>query len=210
MTVHLCQTAETFRLGWAWRFSVNNTLSAEEEDTVVCYNYACTLLLWLVPICCTVWKPSVYIIMCEFVRCCVSDIKPSAVHVGNIVQGARMAWAQGRDLGISDEESESRKVSQSWQRNLSRALKRENGVWSLLVTGWNTNRLNFFFFFLVGGRGGGGGWMVRKRKPKVVSVHLSYVILWQFYVLYLWQVVRCVVQVSGLVFVCVILDVFCF
>ena len=38
-----------------------------------------------------------------------TDIKPSAVHVGNIVQGARMAWAQGRDLGISDDESDSRK-----------------------------------------------------------------------------------------------------
>ncbi|XP_070185588.1 disco-interacting protein 2 homolog C-like isoform X1 [Littorina saxatilis] len=37
------------------------------------------------------------------------DIKPSAVHVGNIVQGARMAWAQGRDLGLSDDETESRK-----------------------------------------------------------------------------------------------------
>ncbi|XP_076441207.1 disco-interacting protein 2 homolog C-like isoform X3 [Babylonia areolata] len=37
------------------------------------------------------------------------DIKPSAVHVGNIVQGARMAWARGRDLGLSDDESESRK-----------------------------------------------------------------------------------------------------
>lgn len=47
---------------------------------------------------------------CEFVAV-FPDIKPSAVHVGNIVQGARMAWAQGRDLGISDEESESRKVS---------------------------------------------------------------------------------------------------
>ena len=94
------------------------------------------------------------IIMCEFVRCCVSDIKPSAVHVGNIVQGARMAWAQGRDLGISDEESESRKVSRSWQRNLSCVLKRENGVWSLLVTGWNANRLSFCVCLGVVGGGG--------------------------------------------------------
>ena len=45
--------------------------------------------------------------------CCVvvSDIKPSAVHVGNIVQGARMAWAQGRDLGLSDDDTDSKKVS---------------------------------------------------------------------------------------------------
>ena len=36
---------------------------------------------------------------------------PSAVHVGNIVQGARMAWAQGRDIGIVDEDSDqARKV----------------------------------------------------------------------------------------------------
>ena len=34
---------------------------------------------------------------------------PSAVHVGNIVQGARMAWAQGRDLGISEDETEAAK-----------------------------------------------------------------------------------------------------
>lgn len=32
------------------------------------------------------------------------DVKPSAVHVGNIVQGARMAGAQGRDLGLTEEE----------------------------------------------------------------------------------------------------------
>lgn len=39
-------------------------------------------------------------------------MKPSAVHVGNIVQGARMAGAQGRDLGIAEEEADtSRKVS---------------------------------------------------------------------------------------------------
>lgn len=28
------------------------------------------------------------------------------MHVGNIVQGARMAWAQGRDLGITDEDGD--------------------------------------------------------------------------------------------------------
>lgn len=34
------------------------------------------------------------------------DVTPSAVHVGNIVQGARMAQAQGRELGSSEEESD--------------------------------------------------------------------------------------------------------
>lgn len=34
---------------------------------------------------------------------------PSAVHVGNIVQGARMAWAQGRELTSSDEETDNAK-----------------------------------------------------------------------------------------------------
>lgn len=40
-----------------------------------------------------------------------ADVGPSAVYVGSIVQGARLAWAQGRDLGLSDEESDqTRKV----------------------------------------------------------------------------------------------------
>jgi len=43
--------------------------------------------------------------------CIVADVTPSAVHVGNIVQGVRMAWAQGRDLGAVDDESDAaRKV----------------------------------------------------------------------------------------------------
>jgi len=37
------------------------------------------------------------------------DVTPSAVHVGNIVQGVRMAWAQGRDLGAVDDESDAAK-----------------------------------------------------------------------------------------------------
>jgi len=40
------------------------------------------------------------------------DVTPSAVHVGNIVQGARMAWAQGRELSMSEEDPDgSRKVT---------------------------------------------------------------------------------------------------
>ena len=38
-----------------------------------------------------------------FVLC--ADVTPSAVHVGNIVQGARMATASGRDMRVTDEES---------------------------------------------------------------------------------------------------------
>ena len=42
---------------------------------------------------------------------CVSDVTPSAVHVGNIVQGNRLAQAQGRDIGVIDEDSDTaRKV----------------------------------------------------------------------------------------------------
>lgn len=42
----------------------------------------------------------------------VADVGPASVMVGNIVQGNRLASAQGRDMGIVDEESDSaRKVS---------------------------------------------------------------------------------------------------
>ncbi|XP_071112193.1 disco-interacting protein 2 homolog C-like isoform X5 [Haliotis cracherodii] len=41
-----------------------------------------------------------------------SDVTPSAVHVGNIVQGARMAWAQGRDLGIGEEDGDASRKHQ--------------------------------------------------------------------------------------------------
>jgi len=41
--------------------------------------------------------------------CVVVDVTPSAVHVGNIVQGVRMAWAQGRDIGAVDDESDAAK-----------------------------------------------------------------------------------------------------
>ena len=40
---------------------------------------------------------------------CCADVTPSAVHVGNIVQGVRMAWAQGRDLGAVDDDSDAAK-----------------------------------------------------------------------------------------------------
>jgi len=39
----------------------------------------------------------------------VLDVTPSAVHVGNIVQGVRLAWAQGRDIGSQDDDSDAAK-----------------------------------------------------------------------------------------------------
>lgn len=45
----------------------------------------------------------------------VLDVGPASVMVGNIVQGNRLASAQGRDMGIVDEESDSaRKVIQEF------------------------------------------------------------------------------------------------
>lgn len=41
--------------------------------------------------------------------CCIKDVTPSAVHVGNIVQGVRLAWAQGRDIGSTDDDSDAAK-----------------------------------------------------------------------------------------------------
>ncbi|XP_031349030.1 disco-interacting protein 2 isoform X5 [Photinus pyralis] len=40
---------------------------------------------------------------------CVSDVGPASVIVGNLVQGNRLASAQGRDMGLHDEESDSNK-----------------------------------------------------------------------------------------------------
>lgn len=37
------------------------------------------------------------------------DVTPSAVHVGNIVQGMRLATAQGRDVGMLDDDSDAAK-----------------------------------------------------------------------------------------------------
>lgn len=42
---------------------------------------------------------------------CVSDVGPASVIVGNLVQGNRLASAQGRDMGVLDDENDaSRKV----------------------------------------------------------------------------------------------------
>lgn len=43
---------------------------------------------------------------------CVSDVGPASVIVGNLVQGNRLACAQGRDVGgLQEEEDSSKKVS---------------------------------------------------------------------------------------------------
>lgn len=41
---------------------------------------------------------------------CVSDVGPASVIVGNLVQGNRLASAQGRDMGIIDEDNDSSKM----------------------------------------------------------------------------------------------------
>jgi len=40
---------------------------------------------------------------------CVTDVTPSAVHVGNIIQGMRLASAQGRDIGMMDDDADTAK-----------------------------------------------------------------------------------------------------
>lgn len=39
----------------------------------------------------------------------VADVGPASVMVGNIVQGNRLASAQGRDMGVLDEDSDNAK-----------------------------------------------------------------------------------------------------
>lgn len=47
----------------------------------------------------------------------VADVGPASVMVGNIVQGNRLASAQGRDMGVLDEDSDNaKKVCESDQK----------------------------------------------------------------------------------------------
>lgn len=47
----------------------------------------------------------------------VTDVGPASVMVGNIVQGNRLASAQGRDMGVLDEDSDNaKKVCKSKQK----------------------------------------------------------------------------------------------
>jgi len=43
------------------------------------------------------------------VTMCVTDVTPSAVHVGNIIQGMRLASAQGRDIGMMEDDTDTAK-----------------------------------------------------------------------------------------------------
>lgn len=60
---------------------------------------------------------------------CVADIGPASVIVGNLVQGNRLASAQGRDMGLIDDESDSgRKVKQSWTAQIGINAQVNNAV----------------------------------------------------------------------------------
>lgn len=49
----------------------------------------------------------------------VADVGPASVMVGNIVQGNRLASAQGRDMGVLDEDSDNAKKVRN---NLTRLI----------------------------------------------------------------------------------------
>jgi len=53
----------------------------------------------------------------------ISDVTPSAVHVGNIVQGARLAWAQGRDIGSVDDETDNTRKVMTDRKKLAAILQ---------------------------------------------------------------------------------------
>lgn len=44
------------------------------------------------------------------IRVILADVGPASVIVGNLVQGNRLASAQGRDMGYSDDSDAARKV----------------------------------------------------------------------------------------------------
>lgn len=49
--------------------------------------------------------------LCVSASDCVSDVGPASVIVGNLVQGNRLASAQGRDMGLLEDDGDtSRKV----------------------------------------------------------------------------------------------------
>lgn len=50
--------------------------------------------------------------LCVSASDCVSDVGPASVIVGNLVQGNRLASAQGRDMGLLEDDGDSsRKVT---------------------------------------------------------------------------------------------------
>ena len=46
-----------------------------------------------------------------FYAFCFLDVGPASVMVGNLVQGNRLAMAQGRDIGLMDDDDMARRVS---------------------------------------------------------------------------------------------------
>lgn len=58
--------------------------------------------------------------MCEIcykinLSCLTVGVGPASIMVGNLVAGKRIAQASGRDLGLIDDQEQSRKVSQRLQ-----------------------------------------------------------------------------------------------
>lgn len=60
----------------------------------------------------------------------VADVGPASVMVGNIVQGNRLASAQGRDMGVLDEDSDNAKKVRYFVliKNLVEHVKPNNEV----------------------------------------------------------------------------------
>ncbi len=50
-----------------------------------------------------------FLLNCVLAVKSVPDVGPASVMVGNIVQGNRLASAQGRDMGMSDDETDTAK-----------------------------------------------------------------------------------------------------
>lgn len=61
-----------------------------------------------------------YYLCCKFaiktnLSCLTVGVGPASIMVGNLVAGKRIAQASGRDLGLIDDQEQSRKVSQRFQ-----------------------------------------------------------------------------------------------
>lgn len=63
----------------------------------------------------------------------VTDVGPASVMVGNIVQGNRLASAQGRDMGVLDEDSDNaKKVRKLNETRGERKREERNSDFNLL------------------------------------------------------------------------------
>lgn len=62
----------------------------------------------------------------------VADVGPASVMVGNIVQGNRLASAQGRDMGVLDEDSDNAKKVRKFSVDFVKGLPHNpygNWIW---------------------------------------------------------------------------------